>query len=360
MIRRKFLQGLAFLPFAPGALTQERVDKVTHRNRYVIYTDDEPSIQAALDKAARYKIPQVKLNPTVTYEISETLIIPAETELDGGGRGLTSNAPTSPQHRAKLLAVGALDPMIRLSHFATVRGCKIDGNMRAVGAVLAQDVIYTNVYDNLICCVTDYGLRYGGCVFATIKSNTFNQIGGYGLDALKAHGTTGYYGINVGISERNEWKGARGLMRLEGILTSVSDDFETAATPEPVVTVGGAAQSQLVMYAPYFEISKSAQYTIRAIRVTADSHLTLSGGQAYGHVADPNAIFLEAQQAAHLDITGAIIRRFATVFSGTVRATASVHIAGLRMTDYTLANGFTNLAGAETVFCAWPGAKVGA
>lgn len=359
MIRRKFLQGLAFLPFAPGALTQERVDKVIRCNRYVIYADDEPSIQAALDKAAQYGVPRVLLNPGGVYEISETLTIPAETELDGGGRGLTSNAPTSPQHRAKLLAVDALDPMIRLSHFASVRGCKIDGNMQAVGAVYAQDVIYTKVFDNLICRVTDYGLRYGGCVFATIKSNTFNQIGGYGLDALKAHGATGYYGINVGISERNEYKGDKGLMRLEGILTSVSDDFETAARPNPIITVGGAAQSQLVMYAPYFEISKSAQHTIRAIRVTADSHLTLSGGQAYGHVADPNAIFLEAQQAAHLNITGTIIRRFATVFSGTVRATASVHIAGLRMTDYSVVNGFTNLASAETVFCAWPGTKVG-
>ncbi len=331
-----------------------------HRaHNLAVYADDEPDIKTALAKAAEYKIPQVKLNPANTYEIAETLVIPPEVELDGGGRGVTSNAPTSVQGRAKIVTTALLDPMISLSHFSSIRGCKVNGEMKAIGAIFAKDVIYNNIYDNLICRVTDYGLKFGGCLFPVIRQNTFNQIGGWGIDALQEYGDTGYYGINAGLSERNEYKGNKGLMRIEGILTSLSDDFETSARENPIVIVGGAVQSQLVMYAPYFEISKSS-YPMKVVRVTADSHFTLSGGQAYGSILDVDGVFLEASNAAHLDVTGTVIRRFATVFKGTVRATASIRIAGLRLSDYTVANGFTNLADAETVFCVWPGTKIGA
>lgn len=324
----------------------------------IIYADDEPDIATALLKAEQFGIPRVILNPTGMYEISETLVIPPEIELDGSGRGLTSNAPISVQNRAEIIATTSLDPMIRLSNFSSVCGCKINGDMVAIGAIYAKDTIYNNIFDNLVCRVLDYGLKFGGCLFTSIKSNSFNQIGGYSLDALRAYGDTGYYGINVGISERNEWKGNKGHVRFEGILTSVSDDFEGFGVDGALVTIGGTVQSQLVMYHPYFEI-KTGAFPIKAIRLNLDSHLSVHNAQAIGDANDPLAVFVECDKATQLSVTDSIVKRFGTVFSGTFRPTASVHIAGNIYANYQTLNGFSNLADVDSALCVWPGTKIG-
>lgn len=334
--------------------------KALHQaHNLAIYADDEPDLATALAKAALHKRPRVILSPGATYPISQTLTIPVEVELDGGGRGCTSLADYASRSRAQIVTDKPLDPMIQLSHFSGVRGCYINGARAAVGAIYGKDTFYNVIRDNLITRFTGYGLKFGGALFTTIKRNGFALIDGIGLDARKEYGTQGYYGINVGISERNEYKGAVGAMKIEGILTSITDDFEGGGRSEfAYVEVGGAVQSTLNLYAPYFELSRYT-HPIKAIKVDNSSHLVIRDCKAYGQVVDPEAVFLELFRVGTIHISGSVIERFATVFTGSVLSNSNVAIFANRYRNFATLNGITGLDIAESVFCVWPGDRIG-
>lgn len=336
--------------------------RVHRRLNTIVYADDYASLAAAVDAASAAGVAEVRLNPASTYTLTDTLIIPPETRLNGGGLGYTSLGAGAVRHRAHLVAGAALDPMIRLSNTASLTGCWVDGNSRAVGAIYAKDTVNNVISDNFIDDFTAYGIRLGGCLFTTLKRNYTYAVDGYGLDALQAYGDTGYYGVNVCLSERNEWQGARGAMRVEGILTSLSDDFESgaAAFDTACITVGGTVQSQVVMIAPYIELHRTT-YTnvLRAIHVGPDSDFALYGGQAFSTLADTNDVFVETDRAAALHVTGSKLARWSSVFSGTLRPTATVVLHN-RYQDCAVLNGFDDLSSAAAVLAIWPGQQIGA
>lgn len=333
--------------------------RVLHR-RYntAIFADDYDSLQAAVDAGAAQGIPGVLLNPAGHYELTQTLTVPPEVYLDGGGRSITSYAPT-PRIRAEIVTDAALDPMIQLGYFAGITGCLVNGNRVARGAVYCKDVGYNHITDNLIARCVDYGLKFGGSLFPTIKRNYIYGIEGIGLDALRPYGDTGYYGINVGLSERNEYGGGtRAAMRVEGILTSIADDFEGACNGEARVQVGaGNVASTLTMYAPYFELT-SGNGPAYAIRIGNSSSLILRDGKAYGDVNDPDAIFLDGGLVDTLVVEGMEISRFATVFACALAWHSNLVIAGNRYADATTINAIRNYDVAQSRLCVWPGVHI--
>lgn len=309
----------------------------------VIYADDYATIADALSAAASGGIPRVVLNPTGTYTISSTLTVPAEVELDGGGRNATSLAVGLNQLRAEIRASAALDPMISLGSYSSLSGVWLNGNATAAGAIQAVDVVRPKIEDCLIEDFTDYGIRCGGVLYPVLRNNVMTQIDGYGLDALQSYGSD-YYGINVGVSENNEYKGLLGHIRLEGILTSLSDDFEsTGFDGSYVIEVGASVQSQLTMIGPYFELTADAASPLIAIRLNTSASLTLIGGQAFGNASDSTDQFINCNNPDMLTVQGCKIQRFAVVYEGTLDSTTDVVIAGNYYSNNTLINGLTGL-----------------
>lgn len=327
-----------------------------------VFADEYDSLQDAVDAAAAQKLPRVILNPTKTYTISQTLIIPPEICIDGGGRGLTSLASTSPRLRARIVASGALDPMIQLSHFSSLCGCYIDGGNVAIVAIFGQDTNYNIIQDNMIArCGT--GIKFGGALFTTLRNNLLSNISGYGLDALDAYSANPenvYYGVNVCLSERNEYKGAEGLVRVEGILTSIADDFESdAVSGAAMIEIGGTVQSQAVFIAPYIEVKKGDS-SITVFRLENSTRVSIRDGQAYGDTLDTEAVFVSCNRPATLNVSGMVIARFATVYAGEILPTlGNVSIHGNIYRDATIINALANLGNAESVLMVLPGTKVG-
>lgn len=321
-----------------------------------IYADDEPDIQTALNKAQQYKRSRVVFTPGKTYQISQALVVPVEVTLDGGGYGFTSLAPYATHNRARLLAAEQLDEMIKLSHFSGVRGCWLDGAGQATGGIFGQDTFYNAIEDNFFTRFTSYGLKFGGCLFSTIKRNGFSLIAGYALDALRSYGNTGYYGINVGVSELNNYQGAVGAIRLEGILTSISDDFEAICNGGPIIQVAGTVQSNLDLISPYFELKPGVGEMI-AIDVLNSGSVSVQNCRAYGSTEEQGAIFMRVTAPHRISVTNSIIARFATVFMGTMTSSSDVSIFGNRYENYSTLNGF-DLTNANSSFCIWPGDKV--
>lgn len=321
-----------------------------------VYVANYASIQAALDDAASKNIPHVILDPSTLYSISQTLTIPAGIELDGCGY-----TPSS-QKRAEIRASAALNPMIALSNYATVRGCHLNGNSLALTALFGQNTVGNVIENNWIANCTTSGVKFGGALLATLRRNVTAGIGGFGLDALDSYAAdppSVYYGLNLGISERNSWGGVQGGIRLEGILTSLSDDFEFGSfAGEAAVVLGGTVQSQMILIHPYFEMTAGTA-SCRAILAKNSTHLSVYGAQAWGQTADAGGVFLETDQAYIIHVSGSRIGRFATVFKGPITIATNVSVFGNYYTDYSTLNGFQSLAAAESLLCVWPGDRIG-
>lgn len=309
-----------------------------------VFADDYDSLQAAVDAAFAAGISRVMLDPTTVYTLSSTLDVPAEVWLDGGGRSATGFGVAASRIRATIITSQPLDPMIRIGHFGGVIGCHINGNDIAKGAIFLQDVIYPWITDCLIAECLDYGIKAGGALYVTIKRNyTYNISNGWGLDAQRAYGNTGYYGINVGISEMNEWGGVAGAMRFEGILTSISDDFENGSFDGPggVIEIGaGGVNSHLIMYSPYFELGEGTSHVV-AVKVNVDGSLRMYNAKAFGDNADPDDTFIECDDAVTLVVMGCAITRFGTVFKGTFRDEGTVAVVASKYSNYAVVCDFS-------------------
>jgi hypothetical protein len=324
-------------------------------DRYAVYADDYASIQAALDAANTLKRTRVLLEPGKSYTITETITVPAGVTLDGGGSSYGGAGG------AVLRAGAALDPMVRLSGRSGVRGCIFNGNNKqAAGGVFIPSVTGCVVESNLFTLFNVYAIRMGGALYVTLRHNAANNIDGWGVDAAAAHieDEGAYYGVNVCLSECNDWKGGIGAVRFDGIITSIRDTFEMATSGEPVVLVGTQYQSQLTMYSPYMELTQGAG-PIRAIKVAGSTRASIYGGQFFGRVEDTEAVFLDFSGGTQLVVNGCIISRFATVFDGYCTTFSHVSIHGNDYWHYQTLNGINGLATAASVFAVWPGTRIG-
>jgi hypothetical protein len=295
--------------------------------RYALYTDDYDSIQAALLDAALRKLPTVYLNPAGIYDIDATLIIPPDVTLDGGGRGLGA------LNRAVLRAATALDPIIDLSNYSRIVGCRIDGAYKAVNGVLVQrnfNVIEANWFHRLV--VGGAAVKAGGALYTRLIHNAVSDCAGYGLDALDIYSfdpQATYYGINHGYSEQNIWGARMGGIRMDGLLHSNTDDFEIQLDGEAAVTVGGSVSASLKMTQPYFELTAGSTEALTAISMKGSSRLDVQGGQAHGQSKDlVNSAFLRSQTAYGLNVQGVVVNRWQKCFTGTVANNAQIFVAG--------------------------------
>lgn len=293
------------------------------------YADD---IQAALDAAETAKIPVVRLNPTKTYNITTTINIPAEIMLDGGGRNNTSRGATAVNNIAKIQATSDITgAMVSLSDFSGIQGCWIDGNGqtvdRAIDAVNASGiVIRPRIVDNFIDDVTD-GIRLGGATYYYIARNGFYMISGIGLDALASYSGV-LYGMNVGITELNEFKGDTGHVRFEGIWTSISDDFEGAPTTANIEN-GSGVSSYATLIEPYSESSRIFYKSSGTVS------LRIVGGYISGTGLAGSNCFNFDTPPARVRINGGFYTKYETMFAGTIPTGGFVVDKSTTFSNYT-------------------------
>ncbi len=275
------------------------------------FADD---IQAALDGAASDGIATVKLNPTKTYNIADTINVPAETTLDGGGSNATSAGVTAVNHLAKINATGAMGAMVSLADFAGIQGCWLDGNALATIGIqavnLAGIVIAPRIERNFIQYVAT-GIKLGGATYASIKNNSMNIISAIGLDALAAYGGT-YYGGNQCHLEMNEYKGTTNHVRLEGIFISFADDFEGTPTTASI-ELAGTNVSRLSLYSPYVEAAK-----VFLKNSVSGSNVYIYGGFIDGTSLSGSEFCQFTQPLTVFEMYGASVQQFVTMFTGTI------------------------------------------
>jgi hypothetical protein len=324
---------------------------VAVRHNQAVYADDYDSLQDAVDDAAARKLTTVHLNPASTYDLNQTLVLPANVRLHGDGAGFRSGA--------KLRATAALEPMVELGDSSALVGCFLDGNNKAhVGARLIG-TRFNTLEGNTFANFPDpdgAAVRAGGALYTRLTGNFCSAVAGYGLDARKDYAPgIGYYGINVGASTMNIW----GTLRLEGILTSVSDSFETVVNrAAPVVDVGGTVQSKLSLIEPYFEL-KRGTHSITAIKVNYSAKLNVSGGEAYCNDIYTDSTFLHFDRGTSMHIAGITVGRFHTLFAGRCAVNSCITIMPLDVWDYTTSIDIEFLEAAKTVFIVNPGDKTG-
>ena len=341
----------------PNALNTT-ANAVNLATQYVLFADNYASIQDALNTAKTNGIPRVILDPTKTYSISSTLTIPDEICLDGGGYNRTSLAGGLTQPRAKISASAVLNPMISMGAYTRLEGLWIDGNNNAVCGVQCIDEVRPHIENCFIDDFSLYGVQFSGVLFATLRNNYIYNVSGYALDTLQTLGSA-YYGVNVGVSEGNEYKGDLGAIRLEGILTSISDDFEfsTDFTGSHIIEVGNSVQSQLTMISPYFELTPTGSYNTIYLHTSAS--LSIVGGQAFGNVNNNNDVFVYCNSPDIVNISGSKFHRYSVVYEGTLGATSDVNIMGNFYENNTLINGLTGLGSTNSGLVILPGTRLG-
>ena len=285
-----------------------------------VCVDDYASIQDALDAAADTAVPVVLCNPAVTYEITETLHVPAEVVLDGGGGNSSGAGATGVRFRAHIVAVAPLDVMIELGDFSGVRQLWIDGAHNAsvgISAVNPAGIrIRPSITDNMIRRVGT-GIKLGGAIYFRIKRNAFNSIADIGLDALAEYSGT-YFGANVGVSEQNEYKGGRYQMRLEGILTSISDDFEGGVTVANIA-IAGTHSTYFTLIDAYSEASGKFLLT-----ETRSADIRMLGGYIDGNNEAGSVAFDLDMVPDSIHLSGVRATQFSRVFAGTIPTKAFV------------------------------------
>ena len=309
-------------------------------------------IAAALAQASTDGVAIVKCAVDTEYTISSTLTIPAGVTLDLGAETVTTSGVNSAQLGATIRATAQLDPMISMGYESGIQGGFLNGGSggpgtRALVGIQCDDVNYVRIKNMHINRLDGTAIKMGGVLFPHIEGCAIGPtLTGYGLDALASYSTLGLlYGINVGVSRMNEWKGDSGAIRLEGQLLSMSDDFEDgnvdAATA--VIEIGDNVNSQMTLVHPYFELT-SGTVDLTAIEVGNSCSVAIYGGQAFGD-NDPNSTFLNCTAAANISVIGSVIRRFATGFSGTLSVISNINVSGNRIEDTTSTWGIsTNLA----------------
>lgn len=340
---------------------RDAINGLQSRLNAAIYASDCPSLQAAVNDAAARAIPAVICDPVATYTLTETLVIPKEVHLYGGGGGGTSNHPASPRIRAKITTSAALNPMVKLDHYAGIHGFNIDGQGRAVCGILLDNtvapIIEHNFFQRLHTAV-----RAGGAIYGSLTGNSMNQITGYGLDGLALYSSTPgavYYGWQHFLSQGNQYAGNVGFVRFDGIMTSIQDDFErTDNSTEYAVKVGSAYQSQLTMIQPYFELAKGTQ-SVKGIWVNNNSKCTLVGGQAFGQANDDAGIFAFLYNPDLFSISGAFISRFGIVYEGSVKSFSVVNIAPCLYYLNDVINSVADIATCNASLVVLPGTHLG-
>lgn len=158
----------------------------------------------------------------------------------------------------------------------------------------------------------------------------------------------------------NQYTGARSALKFEGIIISISDDFEGGGRSDfAYVEVGGAVSSCLDLYGAYFELKRNT-HPVKAIRVNNSGSVSIRDCRAYGDVNDPDSIFMSVDVPGRIHVSASLIARFATVFSGVLLASSDISIFGTRYMNYTTLQNW-NIGDITTgsVFCVWPDDKIG-
>lgn len=323
-------------PDVSASREAHNADHLALHRRYnaAIYADDYDSIQAALDAASARNIPVVYLNPASAYDVDSTLTIPQGVTLDGG-------AVSGGSGGAELRATAALDPMITLGGWYTgVRGCTLNGNYQASVGVMIPGVHSTLLEHNYIKNFPDpagAAVRAGGALYSTFRRNIVSNCAGYGLDALNAYSSdpeATYYGINHGLSEQNVWGAKMGGMRVEGLLTSICDDFELRLDGEAAVVVGGTVSTTLNMQTPYFELSLGNAAALIGIKQNGSSRIHINGGQIFGESIDsPGSVAILSQTGYGMTVIGMVFARWETALKGAVATAMPLLVGGNYFTN---------------------------
>lgn len=284
---------------------------------FAAFADDYDSVQAALDAASSSGRRRVYLNPVSTYDINTTLIIPTTVTLEGGG--------------ATLRASGPMEYMVRLNgNRAALQGVTLNGNNQAVSGLQLDSVHFCRIEDNgflLFNDPTGAAIRAGGALYSTITRNAIYNIAGFGLDALNAYSSSeSYYGINHGVSQQNIWGARMGGIRLEGMLTSIADDFEVSLDGKAAVEVG-PIQTWLHLYSPYFEMRRGKAEKLVAVHIKGSARASITNGQLFGDGGD-GSIAVNCNVAYGVAAQGCLFSRWDVAFGGSVAFNMPVMIGG--------------------------------
>lgn len=328
---------------------RREINNLIRHDEYAIYADDYDSIQAALDAASARNIPVVYLNPASAYDVDSTLTIPQGVTLDGG-------AVSGGSGGAELRATAGLDPMIALDGwYAGVRGCNFNANYQAVVGILIDTVHYSLIERNWFQRFVAGGaaIKAGGALYTTLRRNIVSNCAGYGLDALNAYSSVPeatYYGINHGLSEQNVWGAKMGGMRVEGLLTSICDDFELRLDGEAAVVVGGTTSTTLNMQTPYFELSLGNAAALIGIKQYGSTRIHINGGQIFGESIDsPGSVAILSQTGYGMTVIGMVFARWETALKGAVATAMPLLVGGNYFTncntisDMTISNADVSL-----------------
>lgn len=310
-----------------------------------VNADDYNSIPLALAAAVSLNKPIVYLTPAKIYTINAAFTIPQGVTLDGGGRGVGG-------YNGAIIKAGVvMDYMVQLAQYSQLTGCRIHANNgNATNGLLIQSNFpsVTNCYFESFTNASGAVFKCGGSLYPRFEHNVIANAAGWALDALNSYSPTPlatYYGINHGESRGNVWGGRKGV-RVEGLWSSYNDDWEIALDGTAALTVGDTIQSQVNLYAPYFEISKGLASALVAIEVKGSARLALWGGEAYGDNS-VGSIFCKSATAYGISNVGIALNRFEKGFSGALANNAPVVIGGIQLVDVGAASDLSNLNNAK-------------
>lgn len=318
----------------PGSRENHISDHTSLHRAYnhAIYVDDYDSVAAAITAATNAGITRILFTPGASYDIDVTISVPAGMQLVGGGSfGIGG---------AILNVTAGIDAAVTLATQAGAHGIDIDGNnLTNIGFALTGDrhVLRDNKIRSIGADAAYDGVavQCNGILYPFFERNQTQTINGWAIKGLATDGPA-YYGINVGLSQMNIWAGTAGSMYLEGVFTSISDDFEMS--PHVAVIKVGDIAGRIQFYTPYFEIAKRDVYPV-VIEINGSGRVLLHGGSAFGDAdAADRGDFVKMNSAYQLQIENMFISRFAKLVSG-----ASANNARLVVRDCVIENVAENM-----------------
>lgn len=290
---------------------------IHRRLNSVIYADDYPSIQAALDDCATRKLRTVLLNASKTYLITRTLNIPAGITLDGDN--------------AIIRASAAMDVMIATGDYSTLSQCRINA-----GGTLARNGVYMSHLERLIGNTFENftdpdgaAIKAGGALYSWLERNYVLGAAGYALDAINAYSPdppNTYYGMNVFTSIGNAWGGRKGV-RIEGFGQMRGDVYEGRLDGTCALQIGGTTSSHIAIDGLYFEMVLGTAAELVAIRIMSSARATIRDCQMHGKTGTPG-MAVHCNTAYGINMTGCVINRWATGVGGVIANKMPVLMGG--------------------------------